>query len=113
VSAAATGRTPQSAKVSLTAGDNTAPTTPLPPLVKPGTFRFVIRSFSTGKGVQADVEINPGGQKVVAAADGSTSLDIPPGTYTLKITSAGLKDQTREYVVTENNVVIVNVDLRK
>lgn len=109
----APNRLTQTAKVTLTAGDNTAPTTPLPPAVKPGTFRFVIHSFATGKGVPADIEINPGALKVSVAADGSTKLDIPPGTYTLKITSPGLKDQTREYVVTENNVVFVNVDLRK
>jgi len=109
----APNRLTQTTKVTLTPGDNTAPTTPMPPTVKPGTFRFVIHSFATGKGVPADIEINPGGTKVSAAADGSTKLDIPPGTYTLKITSPGLKDQTREYVVTENNVVFVNVDLRK
>lgn len=109
----AANRLTQTAKVTLTAGDNTAPTTPLPPAVKPGTFRFVIHSFATGKGVAAEIEINPGGIKVSAAADGSTKLDLAPGTYTLKITSPGLKDQTREYVVTENNVVFVNVDLRK
>jgi hypothetical protein len=113
VVAEAPNRLAQTVKVGLSAGDNTAPVTPLPPAVKPGTFRFVIRSFATGKGVEANIEINPGGQKIVAAADGSTKIDIQPGTYTLKITSAGLKDQTREYVVTENNVVIVNVDLRK
>jgi hypothetical protein len=109
----APGKIAQSASVALAAGDNTAPDTSLPPMVKPGRFQFVIRSFSTGKGVAAEIEINPGGTKIAAAADGSTELELAPGTYTLRITSPGLKEQTREYVVTENNNVIVNVDLRK
>jgi hypothetical protein len=109
----AAGRVAQSEKVTLREGDNDGPSTPMPALVKPGRFQFVIRSFSTGKGVAAEIEINPGGIKVSAAADGSTELSIAPGTYTLRITSPGLKEQTREYVVTENNNFIVNVDLRK
>jgi hypothetical protein len=113
VAAESAGRMTQTAKVTLAEGDNTGPTTPLPLLVKPGAFRFAVRSFSTGKGVAAEIEITPGGQKVTSAADGSTELEIAPGTYTLTISSPGLKPQTSQYTVTENNVVIVNVDLRK
>jgi hypothetical protein len=106
-------RVKQSAKVMVNAGDNTAPITALAPVIPPGRLRFVIRSFATSKGIDAQVEVNPGGHKLDVLADGSTELDIPPGTYTVKVSAANHTSQTREYVVDQRSVVIVNVDLRK
>jgi hypothetical protein len=113
VAVKADGKLEQTATVTVQAGDNAAPATALAPLVAPGRLRFVIRSFATSKGIAAQVEVNPGGHKLEVAADGSTELDVPPGTYTVKVSAAGLATQTREYVVDEKSVVIVNVDLRK
>ena len=113
VDVTADGRLKQSAKVTVNAGDNTAPITALAPVIPPGRLRFVIRSFATSKGIDAEVEVNPGGHKVPVLADGTTELDIPPGTYTVKVSAPGHSSQTREYTVDQRSVVIVNVDLRK
>src|ERR1041385_910433 len=73
---------------------------------------FVYDSQSGDVLRRAGVEVAGGGKTVFTGVDGDYSLDVPAGTYTLRIFFDKFTDQTTEVVVTagkttEQNVVLV------
>lgn len=107
------GHQPLTRTVAVTAGADAALDVNLARIKLPSQIRGVIRDFG-GKGLPATVRIEPLGLEVTAAADGSFSVDVPPGTYTLVISHPGYTPQEKKNVsVDDEEVASRNVELRK
>lgn len=78
----------------------------------PSQIRGLIRSFG-GQGLAATVRIEPLGQEITAAADGTFTVDVPPGDYTVVITMPGYKTQRRPAKVEDEGVFVLNAELSK
>lgn len=78
----------------------------------PSQIRGVIRDFES-HGLAATVRIEPLGLEVVAGADGSFAIDVPPGSYRVIVRLAGFASQTRRVTVEQEGVAITNIELRK
>lgn len=78
----------------------------------PSQIRGVVRSFA-GRPVAARVRVEPVGLAVVASADGSFELDVPPGSYEVVIEADGFVPQRRKVQVDPQGVVVLNADLSK
>ncbi len=72
----------------------------------------LVQTFD-GKPVAATITITPPGKQHRAGADGRFSIDVEPGTYTVKISAPGFAPQSHVVTVGEKAVVVVNADLRK
>jgi len=64
-----------------------------------------------GKPVAATITVQPGGQSFQAAADGSFSIDLKPGSYALTFTHPDYAPQTRTVKVEERGVVVLDLAL--
>ena len=93
-------------------GDVVTPRVALSRDLPSGQLRGVVQSF-TGETVSATVRVEPLGQEVTVAEDGSFELDVPPGDYEVVITAPGYHDQRRPVTVEQQGVTILNVDLRR
>jgi hypothetical protein len=82
------------------------------PALPPGQVRGLVRSYA-GKGLVANIRIEPGGAETKTDADGFFQIDVPPGDYEVVIEAAGYVAQRRKATVVEQGVVIVNADLGK
>lgn len=78
----------------------------------PSQIRGLVRD-AVGRGVAATVRVEELSREVVAAADGTFAIDVPPGTYHVVVTMAGFRTQTRTYAVEVDGVTIANIDLRR
>ena len=74
-------------------------------------LRGLVRAFN-GKGVRAQIIVQPLGEKLKTDFEGHFELDVPPGTYKVTIKAKGYKTQKRKVTVEPNGVSIINVDLR-
>ena len=81
-------------------------------LLPPGQLRGVVRAFN-GKPLAARLTIAPLGTTVQADARGEFEIDLPPGSYEVEVEASGFKPQTRSIVIQQDEVVILNVDLRQ
>jgi uncharacterized membrane protein len=79
--------------------------------IKPGQLRGLVRSFN-GKPLAATVRIEPIGTEVKTDADGTFSVDVPPGAYEVSVSAPGHAAQKRPVHVEENGVTVLNADLR-
>jgi hypothetical protein len=77
-----------------------------------GQIRGQIRAFDGGS-LPASVRIEPGAIRRAANDDGSFSVDVAPGKYTIYVELAGYRTQKRAVVVRRNGVLVLNVDLEK
>jgi len=77
-----------------------------------GQIRGQVRSFR-GKPLKASAVVYPLGTKVDSDEDGTFSLPVPPGKYTVRLRAYGYRSQNREIVITEGSVTLLNVELRK
>ena len=84
----------------------------LAPAVRSGQIRGLVRSFD-GKGLKAEIRVEPLGTRLSTDATGSFSVDVPAGHYDVVIEAPGHGRQTRGVDVGEDGVVIVNADLRR
>ena len=82
------------------------------PAADTGQLRGLVRSFD-GQGLSAVVTVEPGEHHVQAAADGSFTLDVPPGSYTVRIEAEGYATQRRRVKVGRDGVVVLNVDMQR
>lgn len=80
--------------------------------IKPGQLRGLVRSFN-GKGLVATIRVEPIGTEVKTDADGTFTVDVPPGAYEVSIVAPGHAPQKRPVEVEENGVTILNADLRQ
>lgn len=84
----------------------------LTPAARSGQIRGLVRSFD-GKGLKAEIRVEPLGAQLSTDAGGSFSVDVPAGRYDVIIEAPGHGRQTRSVDVGEDGVIIVNADLRR
>jgi hypothetical protein len=107
------GHQPLTRTATVTAGGDLALDLSLARVKLPSVIRGVIRNYS-GQGLPAKVRIEPLGVEVTAAADGTFSVEVPAGTYTLVISHPGYEPQEKKNVAVEDEEVASrNVELRK
>lgn len=113
VKVAAPGFTPGEEAASVVAGTVSELTVTLVPEKKrvPATLRGQVRSARGGKPVVAQLEIRELKQTIAADEDGSFSVQIPGGKYTVRITAARFVAQTKTVTVRDGDQAIFNVDL--
>lgn len=80
--------------------------------IKPGQLRGLVRSFN-GKPLVATVRVEPIGTEVKTDADGTFTIDVPPGAYEVSVSAPGHSPQKRPVQVEENGVTVLNADLRQ
>jgi len=113
ISVEAGGMKPGKATVpQLAKGTNTVAAITLDPELPPGELRGVVSGLPKGKPVtNAQVEIEPGGQKVSSQADGTFQINLAPGEYKIKVSAPGYKTQELTVKIDPNGVAIKNIDL--
>lgn len=79
--------------------------------IKPGQLRGLVRSYS-GKPLAATIRVEPIGTEVKTDADGTFTIDVPPGAYEVSVSAPGHAPQKRPVQVEENGVTVLNADLR-
>lgn len=77
-----------------------------------GQLRGLVRSFR-GKPLKAVIHVLPIDKSVTADDKGFFEIDVPPGSYTVKIKARGYHEQTRHVKVQRDGVTILNADLRR
>lgn len=77
-----------------------------------GQIRGLVRSF-LGTGLVAGVRIEPTGEELQTAADGTFLLDVAPGEYEVVLTAEAHRSQRRTVVVHANGVVVLNADMQR
>lgn len=108
------GKKPAKQTLTLIAGVNKVSPVTLESELPPGQLRAVVRSGATGKPVAgAKVKIEPGALTATSAADGTFSVDLPPGAYKITVSSPPLKDQQLDVTIDPNGVAIKNIELAK
>jgi hypothetical protein len=75
-----------------------------------GQIRGNIRSFK-GTPLRATVVISPGEFQPSTTAEGKFSLEVAAGHYTVRLSAPGYKSQTRDVVVDEDGITVLNVEL--
>ncbi len=114
VSVTVDGKKPGTTTMTLVKGANTVAKLTLEPLLPPGQLRGIIRSTVTGKPLAgATIKVEPGSKSVTTAADGTFEVDLPPGTYKIKASAAGLADQELDVTIDPNGVALKNIELHK
>jgi hypothetical protein len=113
VKVTAPGYNPGEEAASIVAGSSSELTVTLVPEKKrvPATLRGQVRSARGGKPVVAQLEIRELKQTIAAAEDGSFSVQIPGGKYTVRITAPKFVTQTKSVTVRDGDQAIFNVDL--
>lgn len=100
--------------VKLTEGSNYVDPMKLESELPPGQLRGVVRAVLGGKAIGgAVIAIAPGDQSVTTGRDGTFSIDLTPGTYTVSVKAKGFSVQELSLTIEPNSVVIKNIDLRK
>jgi hypothetical protein len=95
-------------------GSNTVPPITLEPVLPPGQLRGVVRSLPGGKAVGgASVTVAGNAAKAETAADGTFTIDLPPGQYKITVSAPSLKTQELDVTIDPNGVAIKNIDLQK
>lgn len=74
-------------------------------------IRGTVQAFRGGA-VPATVRLEPGGQEVRVAEDGTYAIEVVPGSYLVVVTADGYREARQRVRVQENAVVVVVVDLR-
>lgn len=82
------------------------------PAANSGQIRGLVRGFD-GKGLRAQVRIEPGGHAVQSDEDGSFRIDVPPGNYKVEVSVEGYRTQKLAARVGKDGVIVLNVDMLK
>lgn len=98
--------------VTITEGEPIQIEVSMLPAAETGQLRGLVRSFD-GQGIRARVTVEPGEHHVEAGADGAFTLDVPPGSYTIRIEAEGYATQKRKVKVGRDGVVVLNVDMQR
>jgi uncharacterized membrane protein len=77
-----------------------------------GEIRGTVRSYR-GKALGATITVEPGGHTVDADEDGFFKIELEPGDYVVEIVADGYRAQKKKLRVTEDGVVVLNVDLKR
>ncbi len=84
----------------------------LHPSVPAGQVRGRVLDLS-GSPVQANITITPGEHPVEVGSDGSFTVELTPGRYTVKLRHPSFTTQERVIVVHDRGVVILNIALAR
>ncbi len=98
--------------VEVTAGEPVEIQVAMTPVANSGQIRGLIRGFD-GKGLKAQVRIEPGGHQVESTGDGAFRVDVPPGKYDVEVSLDGYRTQKLKAQVGKDGVVVLNVDMMK
>jgi hypothetical protein len=108
------GKKPVKQTLTLVKGKNPPQKLALEPLLPPGQIKAVVRAAGSGKPIAgATIKIEPSGVTATSAADGTLSIDLPPGTYKATATAAGFMEQTLDVLLDPKGVALKNFELRK
>jgi hypothetical protein len=109
------GKKPGTATLApIAEGANTVAPIKLEPELPPGQLRGVIHSLPAGKPVSgATITVSPGDKKVESKGDGTFTLDLAPGSYTITVKAPGFAAQDLPVTIDPNGVAIKNIDLHK
>lgn len=66
-----------------------------------------------GAPVQATVTFSPGDKTAEVGADGSFTIDLPPGKYTVRFEHPDFPNQKRSIKIVDKGVVVLNIALEK
>lgn len=77
-----------------------------------GEIRGVVQA-ADGSPLAAQIRIEPLGLELTCDADGAFEADVPPGTYQVTVRAPGHRAQTREVVVEQRGVVVLNAQLHR
>lgn len=81
--------------------------------IAPGTIRGTVKGLGQGGAVEATVLIPELDQTVQVSPDGTFTVEVKPGTYTVNISAPGYRTQRKSLRVEESSAVILNVELYK
>jgi hypothetical protein len=81
-------------------------------MIKPGVLKGLVRSFN-GKPLAATVRVEPLGVETKTDAEGTFTIEVPPGAYEIVVAAPGHAGQRRPVQVEENGVTVLNADLRQ
>jgi hypothetical protein len=88
--------------------------TPEPPTAR-GQLRGSVRSYG-GRGIAATIHIagsEGGTPTTLESRAGNFEVDLPPGSYEVRIEAPAFVSQRRRITIEENGVILLNVDLRR
>ena len=74
-------------------------------------LRGVIQG-GNGQPIVAHIQIAPIGRELDTDAEGSFTIEVPPGEYDVTVSAPGHREQTRHVSVEERGVVVLNAQLR-
>ncbi len=75
-----------------------------------GQLRGLVRTFG-GKGIPASIRVEPLGKEAKADAQGSFTIDVPPGDYEVVIQAPHFRVQKSKIHVDQNGVTVLNAEL--
>lgn len=75
-------------------------------------LRGLVRAYS-GRGLPADIRVEPGNATIKCDEKGEFVLDLPPGTYSVTIRAEGYVTQKRRLRVPKEGVTVLNADLQR
>lgn len=99
-------------QIQVTEGEPLVVQVEMIPAANSGQIRGLIRGFD-GKGLRAQVQIEPGAHSVQSDADGSFRVDVPPGNYKVEVSVEGYRTQKLTARVGKDGVLVLNVDMLK
>lgn len=97
-------------EVELVPGEPLSVEVRLAPASASAQIRGLIRSFD-GRGLRAQIRIQPLGRQLSTSADGTFLVEVPPGRYDVVVEASGHVPQRRSVEVGDDGVVILNADL--
>ncbi|MGE0549793.1 MAG: collagen binding domain-containing protein [Kofleriaceae bacterium] len=110
----AAGKKPRSQKLTLTRGTNSIAQIGVETIIPPGQIRGQVRAASSGASLAgATITVQPGELKIEAEADGTFTLDLPPGTYKVTVSKPGFTTQSHDIELRANGLVNEIFDLRR
>ena len=76
-----------------------------------GQIRGNVRTLK-GAPLEATVTVEPEGLRAVTNADGTFSVQVSPGRHEVRLRAPGYVTQSREVMVDEDGITVLNVELR-
>ena len=107
----ADGLEPMEGTLTIAAGAPVETPTALARRLPQGEIRGVIQG-SNGQPLSARIVIRPLGRELTADVEGSFAVEVAPGEYDVEVSAPGHRAQTRHVTVSEQGVVVLNVQLR-
>lgn len=112
LSAQTAGFDPKAQQLKIVEGEEQELEIVLYPSLPAGQVRGKVLSLS-GAPVQAKVTFSPGDKIAEVDTDGSFTIDLPPGNYTVRFEHPDFPAQKRSIKIVDKGVVVLNIALEK